>query len=72
MRGEFFIDIANHKRFGLYRMSSQCVCLHVYQSAAAGVNMAVMIPLLCLQLHPKPQSKPSVNHEPILIRAELY
>lgn len=54
---------------------TSCVCsersLHVYQSAAAGVNMAAMIPLLCSQLHPKPQSKRSVNHKPVLIRTEL-
>ncbi len=53
-----------------------CVCavspLHLYQSTAAVVNMAVMILLLCSQLHPKPQSQPFVNHKPVLIRVELY
>ena len=28
--------------------------------------------LQSVQLHPKPQSKPSVNHKPVLIRAGLY
>lgn len=43
----------------------------VYQSAAAGINMKLMIPLLCSQLLPKPRSKSFVNHKPVLIKTEL-